>query len=464
MRQLDAGAAQQVVLCSRRGAAQVVEVDGDAPPVADHWPAPDEHVARVAPVAAPHELQGDVAVGRQRRRPAVEHHHVGQLAGRQRTDLGALADGLGSPDRGQLESVVRAEPFRVDRHVPRQPRRQRRHPQHVGQVAGVACVASQRQAATPARQLQVPPRRRDTLAQPQVRPRAVGDGGLAGEKQLHLGVVQPHAVGQQQVAPQDPQAIEVHDGTGAAVAQVALGVGGGGRDVHGHAAAGVACQVSRPRQQFVGGQVVAYERDPSLDEPSGGMGLQHGALAVQHLLRGGRERGVARVPTPGPHGAAHPDGRHSRSDPVGMGHRAGLHQRGDAAESALRRGQRGREFVVVTAVLGMQRYGPREDRLARGHEVRDAAAHQRIAGAVLVGVDESWRHDATRGVHLVRARVGRPQSRRRAHRSDAVPGDGHRAPHQHLPPVVHRHHVTAENQQHARLGRRSRPLDHPRGG
>ena len=57
--------------------------------------------------------------------------------------------------------------------------------------------------------------------------------------------------------------------------------------------------------------------------------------------------------------------------------------------------QRRRQLVVVERFVGaVQRHRPLEDRRAGRQQVGDAAAHERIAGQVLVGVDHAGRHDA----------------------------------------------------------------------
>ena len=113
-----------------------------------------------------------------------------------------------------------------------------------------------------------------------------------------------------------------------------------------------ASQLGGAGEQLVAGQVVADERDPTLDQPAGGEGLDDGSLAVEHLRHGADERAFLDVPSPRADRAADADRLHRLGDAIGMGDGAGFDHRRDAVLGALDRRQRGRQLVVVGGVLG----------------------------------------------------------------------------------------------------------------
>ena len=184
-----------------------------------------------------------------------------------------------------------------------------------------------------------------------------------------------------------------------------------------------------------------------MTDPAGRPPFDHRPLALEDL--GGRrgERLVADVPAPGADGAAQPDGLEPGDDPVGVGHGAGLDDGGHAVLRRLQGGERRRDLVVVAGVGTVQRHRPLEDRCARRQQVGDAAADQRVAGEVLVGVDHARRHDAAAGVEHLRIGVGPPQFRRRADGLDDPVVDEHGAADEHLTCRIHGDDVAAGDQQ-----------------
>ena len=118
-------------------------------------------------------------------------------------------------------------------------------------------------------------------------------------------------------------------------------------------------------EQLVAGQIVADQRDPTLDEPTRWERLDDRSLPVEDLGDRAGERTLLDVPAPRSYRAADPDGLHRLGDSVGVGHGAGLDHCGDAVLHALDGAQSCRQFVVVGGVLGVNRHGPLEDRCTR---------------------------------------------------------------------------------------------------
>ena len=254
------------VLLRLRGTTQFGGVDRDARAVADDRLTGDEHVADRTSVGAPHQLQADVATWRPAPVGGVVDDDVGLLADFQRTDPVGHADGFGTGDRRQLEHLMGAEPLRIEPAVAGQTGGERGGAQDVGDVAGVGCVAAEGDAAAALDDVGVAADAGDALTEPQVRPRAVGDRRACRQHEVDLFVVEPHAVGQQQVRPEHAEVVQVGDRSLAGAGEVALGVGRGRRQVHRHAGAHRAGEVGGAGQQLVAGQVVADEGDPALDE------------------------------------------------------------------------------------------------------------------------------------------------------------------------------------------------------
>ena len=74
----------------------------------------------------------------------------------------------------------------------------------------------------------------DALAEPEVRPGAVPDRRLARQDQFDLGVVEPHAVADEQMAIEHAEVVEMLDRAATRPLEVALGIGRRGRQVHRH--------------------------------------------------------------------------------------------------------------------------------------------------------------------------------------------------------------------------------------
>ena len=172
------------------------------------------------------------------------------------------------------------------------------HAEDVGHVAGVRCIAAEGDAAAALDDVGMTAGAGDALTEPQVRPWAVGDGGARRQHQLDLGVVEPHAVGEQQMRPEHAEVIEVHDRTPARAGQVALGIRRRRRQVHRHVDARRLGQIGGAGQQFVRRQVVADQRDPALDQPAGWVRWRRPLAAGRAPRRPCRRTGRPRCPSP----------------------------------------------------------------------------------------------------------------------------------------------------------------------
>ena len=124
---------------------------------------------------------------------------VGLLADLDRTDAVGEPDRLGAGDGGQFEHLVGTEARRVEPGVAGDAGGQRGGAQDVDRVAGVGRVAPERDPPAALDDLGVTAVGEHALAEPEVRPRAVGDRRLARQDQFDLGVVEPHAVADEQV-------------------------------------------------------------------------------------------------------------------------------------------------------------------------------------------------------------------------------------------------------------------------
>ena len=336
-------------------------------------------------------------------------HDVGLLADLDRTDPVGHPDRFRAADRGQLEHLMGAEPGRGEAGVAGQPGRQRRGPEDVERVARVGRVAAQCHAAPALDDLRVTAVRRDSLPEAQVRPRAVGDRGGGVEDQLDLAIVEPHAVADEQMTAEHAQIGEVFHRAPSGPFEVSLRVRRRRREVHRHTGAEFAGEVGRAGEQFVRGEIVADEGDPTLDQASARwIPSDHGPLTGEHLRRRRRERPVVDVPPPHTDRGADTGRIEGDGDAVDVGDRAGLHQRRHAVRQRLDGRQCGRDLVVVREMRVVQWDRPLEDRFAGRQQVGDAASHQRIAGEVLVGVDHPGRDHTVAGVDDRGARmVGR---------------------------------------------------------
>ena len=240
--------------------------------------------------------------------------------------------------------------------------------------------------------------------------------------QLDLLVVEPHGVGQQQVRAEHAEVVEVDERAHAGAGEVGGGVVARRRDVHRHVRAAGAGEVGGAGEQGVGGEVVADERDPALDEAAGRQEVEASPPGGRASRRSGRRTARARCPSPRRRARRGcPTVRAASAAGCEVSDRAGLDHRGHAVEEAVDERQRRREPVVVGRVGVVQGHGPGEDRLARRQVVGHAAAGQRIAGRVLVGVDEAGRDDATGGVELGARRDGRRARRRSVPTATIVP-------------------------------------------
>ena len=146
--------------------------------------------------------------------------------------------------------------------------------------------------------------------------------------------------------------------------------------MHRHARAGGSGEFGCAGEQLVAGQVVADQRDPTLDETTWRKRVDDCPLPVEDLGDAADEWPLFDVPTPRSDGAADADRVHRLGDSIGVGDRARLDHGGDAVLRALDRRQGCRQLVVVAAVMAVKRHRPFEDRRARREQVGDAAAHQ----------------------------------------------------------------------------------------
>ena len=197
--------------------------------------------------------------------------------------------------------------------------------------------------------------------------------------------------------------------------------------------------------ELIARQIVADERDPTLDQTSTWERVDDGALSVQNLGHGAGERTLFDVPSPCADRAADADRAHRLGDAFGMCDRAGLDDGGDAVLGALDGAQGCRQLVVVGCVRAVERNCPLEDRGSWCKQIGNATSHQWIAGEVLVGIDHSRSHDAIRGIDHSRVRVRGAQFCRRSHRCDQPVGHHDRPADQHVARRVHRHHIAARD-------------------
>ena len=268
--------------------------------------------------------------------------------------------------------------------------------------------------------------------------------------EVDLLVIEPHPMSEQEMRTQHAEVVEVHDRAAPGTRQVAVGVRGSGGDVHRHRAVQLAGEVRRTRQQLVASQIMTDQCHPTLDQSSGRIRLDHGPLAIEHLVGGADERPLLDVPSPRADRAADANSRHRRRHSIGVSHRARFDDCRDTVQHTLDGGEHRRDLVVGRRVLGVDRHRPLEDRLPGGDEVGYAAAHQRVAGEVLMGVDHAGGDHAIRdiderGVGIRGAEVGGGTDRR-----DDATGDHHRPADEHVPTAVHRHDIATGDDGRAR--------------
>ncbi len=422
------------------------EVDAGRSPVADDHAAVDQNVTDGPRHVAPHELAGEVAPGHPGGVGGVEYDEVGSLAHLEGADPVAEADRPGAVDRREGERLLGSDgigqipvAFQAGEQVGRQ--------EDVRGVAGVVCVAAQCDPPAAPHQFGVAGGSCVALGETQVGPRAGGDRGIGLEDRVHLRVVEPHGVAQQQARAEHSQLAEVDHRPAPAAQRVRLDVGGPRRDVPGQLDVEPFGQTRRSGEELVAREVVAHERHPPGDRPGGRQGPDDVLLPGEYLVDGRAERHVLGVPAPAPDARADTRGAEPRRDAFRVGHCARLQHRGDAPGQTLHRGDGRGQFVVVAVGVGVQRDDPVEDRLLRADVVRNHAAHEGIDGRVLVGVDQTRDHDTARRVDLPRAREAGAQVLGRAQRGDAGPGHGDRRSGEDSPSGVHGDDVAAHDQE-----------------
>ena len=287
---------------------------------------------------------------------------VGLLAGLERADPIGHADCLGAADRGEFERFVGAEPLRVDSAIACDPRRCCGGSQDVSHVTGVRCIASECNPSAALDDLGVPAYPGDTLAESQVRPRAIGDGSAGRQDQVDLVVIEPHPVGEHEMPAERPEMVEVHDRASTGAGEIALGVGRRGGEVHCHLGAELPSEIRRAGEQLVGCKVVPDQCDPSLHQSARRVGLDHAALTGQHFVVRRRERAGFDVPPPRADRAADTCRVHPRNHSIRVGDGAGLNERGDTVLERFDGAQGGRELIVVGGMFAVQWHRPAEDR------------------------------------------------------------------------------------------------------
>ena len=374
---------------------------------------------------------------------------VGLLADLDRADPVGHADRFGAGDGGQFECLVGTEAGRVDGRIPGDPGGDRRGAEDVDRVAGVRGVAAECHAAAALDDLGVAAVCTDALAEAQVGPRAVGDGGSGVDDEFDLCVVEPDAVAEQQVLAEHTEIVEVHRRPLPGLLQVPLGVGRRRREVHRHVGRLRPGEVGAAGQECIGREIVSDQGDPALDEAAGRERVDDRRLPLEDLVGRGRERAFLDVPAPHPEGGALPEPLETGGDAVGMRDGAGLDDGRHTGGQRFDGRQHRRRLVVVGLVRGVHRHRPLEDRRARREQVGDAAPDQGITGEVLVGVDHAGRDDTRRQVDFVGTRMGGTQLGRGTDGDDAVVDDGDRTTDENVAIGVHGDDVAVDEQRHA---------------
>ncbi|CAB4901604.1 unannotated protein [freshwater metagenome] len=301
----------------------------------------------------------------------------------------------------------------------------------------------------------MPPGPGEPLAQPQVGPGAGGDRRPAVQQQAQLLVVQVHGVAEHQPGTEHAEAGQVGDGAQPGAGGVGDHVVGTGRQVPGQLGAGPLGELGGPGEQLIAGQVVAHQGHPGAHHAVRGQRRQQLLVGGEHLGDGGGEGQPRGVPAPPAHAGPDADRGQAAGHRVRVGDGARLGDGRDPAEQAVHRGHHGRGLVVPAVVDAVHGHGPVEDRPLGVQRVGDGAADQRVAGGVLVGVDEPGDDDAAGRVELGGAGVGGPEVRGVAQGEDGAVGHGHGRPRVHGPVGAHGHHVAVGDEQDGGHGRTS---------
>ena len=284
------------------------------------------------------------------------------------------------------------------------------------------------------------------------------------QQHVQLGIVDVHPVGDQHVAAERAQAVEVDERPVAGAREVRDGVGVRRRDVERDARAALAGQLARRDDQIVGHQVVADQRHPAANARVPGRQLDHGSLAIEHVAHRPGPGQARRVRSPGAERAADADPVVGGEDPLGMTDGARLDGERDAVADRIDERARGRQLVVVRPVGLVQRHRPREDRLTGLDRIRDRRPRQPVAGEVLVGVDQARDHDRPRTADPLARRPTGVHRGVRADVDDPAVTDRHGPVADHRAGRVHRDDPVAGDEQvdgfrrrHGRYGRTNRP-------
>jgi hypothetical protein len=150
-----------------------------------------------------------------------------------------------------------------------------------------------------------------------------------------------YRVGEEQVASEHPEPVEVDDRSHADSIKVALWISTMRGDVHCHPNPTLPRKIRRPAHESVGHEVVSDQRHPTLDEAARREEVKHLTLELEHLISRGGMGSIIDIPPPTPHPSAEPERPECPCDSVDVGNRAGFDDGGHAVQHRLGCAERG---------------------------------------------------------------------------------------------------------------------------